>query len=98
MWIKRKREITVETAEVLIIKTRTNEVRCRECGVSMITVKAAVAATGVSSAEIYRRMEASTLHFAETEGLLLVCPNSLTTDEPERDRKAVAFFRKELRP
>ena len=79
MRIKRKREITIETAEVIIIKTRANQVRCRECRGSMMTVQAAVAATGASSREIHRRIEAGALHFAETEGLLLVCSNSLTT-------------------
>lgn len=78
MRIKRKREITIETAEVLIIKTRANQVRCRECGVSMMTIQEAVAATGASSREIQRRVEAGAVHFVETERLLLVCLNSLT--------------------
>lgn len=98
MRITRKREVTVETAEVLIIKTRANEVRCRECGGSMMTVQGAVAAIGVSSREIHRRVEAGTVHFVETEGLLLVCLNSLTAGASEGDREAVAFFRKEIRP
>jgi hypothetical protein len=98
MRIKRKREITFETSEALIIKTRANQVRCRECGGSMMTVQAAVAATGASSREIHRRIEAGALHFEETEGWLLVCPNSLTTGATEQDREAVAFFRKEITP
>lgn len=87
MRINRKREITVETVEILIIKTRANEVRCRECEGSMMTVQAAAAATGASSREIHRRIQAGALHFAETEGLLLVCPNSLNTPLPITQRK-----------
>jgi hypothetical protein len=56
----------------------------------MITVQAAVAATGASSREIHRRIEAGALHFAETEGLLLVCPNSLTTPSLTTPRKLLA--------
>ena len=83
MRIKRKREITIEAAEVLIVQMRVKQVRCRECGGSMITVPAAVAVTGASSREIHRSIEAGLLHFAETEGLLLVCSNSLTKQTAE---------------
>ena len=87
MRINRKREITVETAEVLIIKTRANRVRCRECEGAMMTVQAAVAATGATSREIHRRIEAGAVHFAESEDLLLVCPNSLSAPLPITQRK-----------
>ena len=97
MRIKRRREVTIETAEVLLIKG-TIQVRCPQCSGWMMTIQEAVAAIGASSREIHRRIEAGALHFAETEGLLLVCPNSLTTGAPDDDRKAVALFRKELGP
>ena len=97
MRIKRKREVTVETAEVFLIKGAI-QARCPECRGWMMTVQEAVASIGASSREIHRRVEAGTVHFAETEGLLLVCLNSLSKRVPEEDHKAVAFFRKEIRP
>ena len=79
MQIKRKREVIFETAEVLQVN-RAIQTRCRACRGWMMTVQGAVVATGASSREIHRRVEAGAVHFAETvEGLLLVCPNSLTT-------------------
>jgi excisionase family DNA binding protein len=47
----------------------------------MITADEAAELSGVSPRTIYRRVEATSLHFAETnEGRLLICTNSLTLD------------------
>lgn len=57
--------------------------RCEQCGedVSWLTPNQVVALTGLSLREIFRRIEANTLHFSETApGLLHVCPNSLAHD------------------
>jgi hypothetical protein len=97
MRIKRKREVTVETAEVFLIKVAI-QARCPVCKGWMMTIQEAVASIGANSREIHRRVEAGTVHFAKTEGLLLVCTNSLGKRVPEEDHKTVAFFRKEIRP
>ena len=44
----------------------------------MVTADEAAELSGVSPRTIYRRVEAGSLHFAETnEGYLLICTNSL---------------------
>ena len=53
---------------------------CEECGseVSWLTPNQAVALTGLSLREIFRRIEENTFHFKETPaGLMYVCSNSL---------------------
>ena len=47
----------------------------------MVTADEAAELSGVSPRTIYRRVEAASLHFAETgEGRLLICANSLAPD------------------
>ena len=47
----------------------------------MVTADEAAGLAGVSSRTIYRRVEAESLHFMETnEGRLLICTNSLAPD------------------
>ncbi|PYS46756.1 MAG: hypothetical protein DMF68_18180 [Acidobacteria bacterium] len=56
---------------------------CAPCGqqVRMVTADEAAGLAGVSSRTIYRRVEAESLHFMETnEGRLLICTNSLAPD------------------
>jgi hypothetical protein len=56
--------------------------RCEECQaeVSWLTPNQVVALTGLTLREVFRRIEADTLHFHETaSGLLQICPNSLGT-------------------
>jgi hypothetical protein len=46
--------------------------------VSWLTPNQVVALTGLTLREVFRRIEADTLHFHETaSGLLQICPNSL---------------------
>jgi hypothetical protein len=54
--------------------------QCEQCcaEVSWLTPNQVVAITGLSSREIFRRIEANTIHFNEApEGSLHICPNSL---------------------
>ena len=61
---------------------RTVAAVCGECACGMLTLEEAVAVAGEDSRELYRRVEAGTLHAAETpERLLLFCLNSLLTQE-----------------
>ena len=53
---------------------------CRVCDeeVSWVTPNQAVALTGLPLREIFRRVEAHTVHFTETDPCMLhICPNSL---------------------
>lgn len=82
MRIRRRREISVETHQVVTISKPGREVvtRCAECGeqVRMLTIEEAMAMTSASSRQIHRRIEAGEVHFTETtEGFLLMCMNSL---------------------
>ena len=80
--MKRRVEITVETERLLLVRGRSVSVTawCAGCGarVRMVTAGEAARLSGLSAREIFRRVEAATLHFTETnEGELLVCPDSL---------------------
>ncbi len=79
---RKKTEIIVEREQVLIIKRLDDrEPRCcAECAgqAQMVSVDEAAALAQVTARAIYRRVEASQLHFVETEdGSLMVCINSL---------------------
>lgn len=53
---------------------------CDECRqeVSWLTPNQVVALTGLTLREVFRRIEADTLHFNESApGLMHICPNSL---------------------
>lgn len=81
MRIRRRREVNIETHQVLVVRRsgRGVETWCEECGeqVRMVTLEEAMALTGASSREIHRRVEAGEIHFRETaEGRLLICLNS----------------------
>jgi hypothetical protein len=80
--LKRRVEITVETERVLLVRGRTVSYTawCTGCGarVRMVTAGEAARLSGITTREIFRRVERDALHFAETpEGELLVCPDSL---------------------
>ena len=80
--MKRRTEITIETQRLLMFSKRKLSVVawCARCGerVRMVTTDEAARMAGVSPRTIYRQIEAEKLHFMETtEGLLLVCINSL---------------------
>jgi hypothetical protein len=81
---KRRREITIETERVLVVRSRSGSFTawCEECGASssMVTPEVAAAIAGVGSREIYRWIEEEKLHFSETGGgLVFVCCSSLPT-------------------
>lgn len=74
--------ITVEQERVVEIRWRgrTRESRCEQCGADarMLTADEAAAIAGVSPAVLSGWAEAAGLHLTTTsEGLLLVCLNSL---------------------
>ena len=78
----RRAEIIVELNQVVAIKMPEGLVVmwCPVCAerVNMITTQVAAILSNVDTRTIYRRIEASALHFAETsDGLALVCLNSL---------------------
>lgn len=78
----RRAEITVEFNQVVVIKKPEGLVVqwCPVCEgrVHMITPEAAAVLSNVDTRTIYRRIDASAIHFAETsEGPVLVCLNSL---------------------
>lgn len=79
---KRRTTVTVESSEVLVIRKPGGSVLawCPGCVAEAVMIRpdAAAVLTGLSTRTIYRRIEAERIHFAETtEGLLLVCLNSL---------------------
>src|SRR5262249_35742519 len=81
MVVKKRIEITVETDETLVIDGRRRLIRswCEQCNsrVSMVTADEAAATTGVSTREIYRRIDAGGIHFVEMAGQAFICSDSL---------------------
>lgn len=82
MGIIRRREVTLETLQVLVIRrgSRGFHVWCPQCGkqARMVSLDEAMIAAGASWREIHRWMEASDVHFIETtEGFVHICLNSL---------------------
>ncbi|HMV86756.1 MAG TPA: hypothetical protein PLD20_24175 [Blastocatellia bacterium] len=76
-------EITIETEQVVLVRTQTGvrKCLCHNCSaiVRMATPEHASLLTRISAREIYRRAENGELHFTETpEGMLLICLASLT--------------------
>jgi hypothetical protein len=60
-------------------------VLCDECACGMLTLEEAVAVAQASSREIYRQVEAGTIHFKETsERLLLICLKTLVQSGARR--------------
>ena len=77
----RKRTIRVETRSLSVIRSAQSAIDlwCDECAavVAMGTPERAAQLLGTTPREIYRRIENGELHFAESEGgLLLVCLDS----------------------
>ena len=83
MKVRRIMKIGVETQRVVSLTKRVGAIEawCSQCGEQrqMIHPEEAAARAGVSLRAIYRLVEAQKLHFIETpEGLVLICPNSVT--------------------
>ena len=84
--MKRRTEITIETDRLLVVSHPRNHRRthvwCGCCAdfVEMLATDDAALLAGVNSLTIFHWVESGRLHSIETpEGLLLICPNSLTT-------------------
>jgi RNA polymerase sigma factor (sigma-70 family) len=85
---KSKVEITIETDRRFIVRRRrrTQALWCRGCAevVQMASPEDVAVMTGLIAREIYRAVEAGTVHFTEPpEGLLQVCLPSLAVTLPE---------------
>lgn len=81
--MKRKTEITFETEELVLFKARESfEAFCPFCNepVEMLTTVSASLLFGLSEREIFRLIEAGTVHFTEAERMF-VCRNSLADRE-----------------
>jgi hypothetical protein len=81
---KRMTEPSIETRQVTVFRRPhiSALVLCEQCACGMLMLEEAVAVASVSSRSIHRRAECGTLHYRETpEGLLLICLNSLLTQE-----------------
>jgi hypothetical protein len=86
---ERRTEIKLITERSISIKSsRSLTALCARCGreVQMFTPGQAALVSGLSSREVYHRVEAGEVHFTETvEGLLLVCLDSLIGYQPPRE-------------
>jgi hypothetical protein len=79
---RKKMEIIIEREQVLVIRRLDAQQSrwCAECSgqAQMLSIDEAAALARLSARALYRRVEASQVHFMETEdGLLLICINSL---------------------
>ena len=78
---ERRTEITLKTERSISIKSsRELTAWCEQCSaqVQMFTPGQAALISGLTSREVYHRVEIGAVHFSETvEGLLLVCLDSL---------------------
>ena len=79
---RRRTETTIETHEVLAIRTSraAAQVWCRECGelATMVEPETAAKLARISTRLIYGQIEAGRLHYEENkEGLLLICLKSV---------------------
>ena len=84
---KKRTETTIEAHQFFVIRKPRSSVLawCPGCGAEtrMVTPEAAAILCRVHALTVYRWVEAGVVHFAETdEGLLLICPNSLTASSP----------------
>ncbi len=80
MEIKRTIEIFVETRRRIVVRQpeATEQVVCPDCNEAMIGVEAAAALYSINHRTIYRLIENTAAHFAETEaGAVMLCPSSL---------------------
>ncbi len=83
--MKRRTEITIETDRLVVLGRARSHARvgawCSRCAshVHMMTTDDAAISIGVNSRTIFHWAESGRLHSMESpEGLLLICPNSLT--------------------
>lgn len=90
MMKRRRTEITVETRSLVLRGARQHApLYCTTCSFPTLLIAPDEAAglADVSTRVIYRFVETGQLHYRETAGRLLVCPNSLpiSGDHSEND-------------
>lgn len=83
-------ELTVERSSFFLRRNRADSAFawCERCGIQVRLIRPEEASRfiGVSARSVYRRIEAGELHFTETaEGLVLVCLDSLSSEEVVRN-------------
>jgi hypothetical protein len=88
--VTRRVEITVEREVLSVAYQPAAGVvgRCEQCGrdVLLLSPEAAAATRGVTTREIYRRLEEKELHFQELEsGTILLCSASFSQSFPSRN-------------
>jgi hypothetical protein len=83
MKAKQRREITLETHEVTIIRIKNKKLNtfCSDCGAYTfhLTVPETISLLSLSETEVKRWLENKTIHAKEAEGVLLLCGTSLAT-------------------
>jgi hypothetical protein len=76
-------EVEVETEEIVVVRVRaTCMAWCPGCSAEVVMARpeAAAARAGLRVREIYRLVEAGSVHFLESaDGTVLVCVDSLVT-------------------
>jgi hypothetical protein len=78
----RRTRTSVETRESIVVRTAAegHDIPCPQCGGNsrMVSSEEAARFFGISVRDIFRRVEAGTVHFTELPGDgLLVCLNSI---------------------
>lgn len=85
--MKQKVEITLETAEIIVLRWSEKAVKqyCPGCFevVDMFSPYMAAMATGRSEREIFKLIESSELHYVETDRLM-ICLKSLNREIKEK--------------
>jgi len=96
----KKKEITVETHQVTVIRRRSaHRAWCAACAqsVPMVSAEEAAALLGLTVRKVYRLVETDGLHFTETrEGWLRLCLDSIQEAKqrfvsPERQERRAKF-------
>ncbi len=84
MRARRRREITIETHQIVAVRGREREQRervfCQHCAgkSEMLAIQDAARVANVSQRHLFRQVETGALHSVETpDGQLSVCLNSL---------------------
>jgi hypothetical protein len=78
--LKRKTEISIETQRLVVLRRRPANSWCAACGehAPSVTPHEAARLLGVSTRDIYRRIESGGVHFRESPGEeVSICSRSL---------------------
>ncbi len=90
MEIKRKIEIFTATNRRLVVRRNNpaHDITCTDCGTTMVTSENAAKIFGISQRNVFRLVEAGSVHFTEVEnGELMICLRSLTAVLDKKSEK-----------